>query len=304
MADLEAAAEAALVKVTQLAELGQEAEDALQSLEERLTTIREQVESDAQALAGDVSDFLERLEDEKKRLHDRGEEVAGALSETQASVATTNEDVQQGLQEARAEVAALAGPVQAAPGQIDEMVQELETAAQSFRDQAAAIEAQLEQAFAEAREFVGVDVVDDLRAMREAVEERAQAVQETIGREYETALQAKYDHWLATLNEVEGLVHDAFERARDHVTQVVEYALEEAPRRHQVALDELPPLVATLEGAAEALQGAVAEIEAEVQQGHEATAEEVRDTGSAAQAMTTALEGLKALLARFTFVQM
>jgi ABC-type transporter Mla subunit MlaD len=303
MADLESAAEAAVLKLKQLSELGDSVDEALEALEKRLSSVREQLEADTQALAEDAAAFERHLDAQNDRLGDGAAETKQTLVETQDTAARVQQDMQQELEEARTAVAALAEPVETAPGTVGDALAGWEAAAQALRSQALLIEQQLYQAFQAAQAFVGTDVVEDLRGMREAVEERARAVTDAIAETCATALQDKYDHWLSTLDEVETLVRGAFDRAREHVGQAVDYALEESPRRHGAALDELQPVVDALEDAAEALQGAVAAMDTPVQEAQQTVADEAAATGAGAEATTAILEELTALLARFTFVQ-
>jgi hypothetical protein len=135
------------------------------------------------------------------------------------------------------------------------------------------------------------------------VDARAAEAREELATACPAALQGAYDHWLATLDEVEALVGGAFEQARDHVEQVVDYALEEGPRRHLAALDGLQPLVEGLEQTAAALESSLAEMEAEVQEARESTTRETDATGAGASAAAGALAQLGELLAQFSFGQ-
>jgi chromosome segregation ATPase len=303
MADLEGAAHAAVVTLKALAEMGQEAEDALASLEERLGAVKAQLEADAGTLEGARKDFSIRVADEKARLQDGGSEAEQALVAAHESTSAAREEAHQELGDAHADLSSLGTALQDAPSQIDDALAELGTASHALVDRARAIETALAQAFESARAFVEDEMVPELAAMCEAVDARAAAAREELATSCPVSLQAAYDHWLATLDEVEALVGGAFEQARDHVQQVVDYALEEGPRRHLAALESLQPLVEGLETTAAALQSALAEMEVEVQEARESTTREADATGAGAEAAAGALAQLGALLAQFSFGQ-
>src|SRR6187401_1574724 len=120
MADLEGAAEAAVVTLKALAEMGQEADSALESLEERLVAVKAQLEADAVILEGARKDFSIHLADEKARLTDGGSETEQDLVATHESTSAAHEEAHQELGDAHADLSSLSGPLQDSPSRIDD----------------------------------------------------------------------------------------------------------------------------------------------------------------------------------------
>jgi len=303
MADLETAAETALVKVKQLSERKDEAHGTLERLSELLGRVDEQVEADWSALREDLRSNLERVREDKARLAEGGEEAAEALGELHVSIRSVHSDAQEEAFGSGQEVSALASAIDARRPELARLVEAAGAAANALRERVAALEAGLEEALDEAREFLSSDVVNELRRLEEEVGERARILEVTLGQECTAALEDKYDNWLSTLNEVEEIVAEAFERARTHLSDVAEFALIECGGRAMEAADELQDDVALLESAASSLAEATVAVRRDVEQGVHSLGDSLQETDQHAQAMSAALGVVMELLASFTFVR-
>jgi hypothetical protein len=302
MADLEAAAEAALAKVKRLEEQSGQTEEALSALEARLTTVAGRVESDWTSMGEGLRSFAQHVQEEKDRLADQGEQLAGGLEELAQALASAQPAAEDDLRGSWNEVSALANEVEADRPRLEKMAEDIAASTQRLAEAAQSVQSQLEEALAAARDFLGVTLVEDMRGLQAQVRERAQELQRSLAEECQAALGQKYDNWLTTLNEVEELVDQAFLKAHEHVAQVVEYSLHECGARHEEAASELAQMVGTLEGVAGGLQQAIAQEAAELNQARTDLAHAVPDSAARIQAMTEALLGVRELMARFSFV--
>jgi chromosome segregation ATPase len=303
MADLETAADAALAKVKQLEEQADRTEEALTKLEGGISAATTALEADWTAVSGDLSSVLQQVQEQRDQLADRADQAAGEVEAAAAALAAAPPEADEALRGAWEDVKALAEEADAARPRLQQSAAEIEAAAARLREAAQGVQSQLETALDEAGELLGTEMVAGFKELQAQVRARATDLARALAEECQAALREKYDNWLVTLNDVEELVADAFQRAHEHVGQVVEYSLQECAARHQAAVAELADLVGTLEGAAQELQAAVAQQEAEVGQARGSVAQGAGEAEAGLEAMTEALLGVRELMARFTFVK-
>jgi DNA repair exonuclease SbcCD ATPase subunit len=303
MADLEGAAETALVKAKQLAEQANEAEEVLSSLAQDMEDLRTRIDTGWDSLSGDLRSWLARLQDEKNRLESESDEAGQALEEARDGTATAQAESLEDVQGAASDVSALDAKVDEVPPAVAQLVDQVEEVSRRLSEAVQEIEQQMERSLEAARQFLQDEVVPALESTQEAVQQRAQALGGAAVDECMNALQDKYENWLENLNEVEQKVEGAFQDAREHVTAVIDYCLDECARRHHQGLDEVVAQVALLGEAAESLAEAIATMESEVAQAGDSLGEDLDDTQQSLADMTAALEGVRRLLSSYGFVQ-
>jgi hypothetical protein len=154
------------------------------------------------------------------------------------------------------------------------------------------------------RDFLRDDVVDEIERVEQDLRDRCQALPGALA-EQGAALQAAFDDWESQVDELQEYVTaQAFQASHQHAKDVVEYAFDECRTSYGQQLDAfgqlLDALSAELDGLGQVVQrscdAVVAQAGAELTSSLEAT----RD---AAQKALTALDGVRDLLASYSFVE-
>jgi len=303
MATLDDAAEAALAKVRELGHHADEAEVALSGLEGHLSDAATKLESDWQSLAEELRSLLDQVQADKARLTEHGEKTEHALSDAHQAALSAEQEALQELDAARGDLTTLDGQVQAATSEVAQLADQVEAAARALKEDAAEVQSQVAEGLSQLHDLLSVQLVDDLRSLQHAVEERSHALEQAVSDTYTAALHAKFDNWLSTLHDVEALVSKAFHDAHDHVSQVVEYCLYECATRHREAIAELTALLPDLEAAADRLSETITHKARELEQGRNALVEGMQETDARLQAMTAALNGIRELMSSYSFVR-
>jgi hypothetical protein len=304
MADLEAAADLALARTKQLEEHADEAQDALAAFEEHIERLAGQLEADTAALSARAREVMAAAGEHAAAIAQECQEAAAELGALEDATGSAHAEAVAATRRRGAEAAALTQGLQAGQARVEALAADAQAAFRALAAQAAEVESQVEQALDEARQFVGVQVVEDLQAMREELVERAGAVRALLADECAQRLDDKYSEWEGRLAEIEAFVAKAFTDAGQHAEEVVAFSLEECAKGHAEALDDVKALVdGTLEPALRTLEAAVADRRAELQAAAGSVEAGLDATASRLEAAIAALEAVRALLASYTFVQ-
>jgi DNA repair exonuclease SbcCD ATPase subunit len=304
MPDFDVAADTALMKIGEFSGHVEKAQAAFAAFEEQLDRLRAQVDADWAALGEAVSSYLEKAGAQGTRLGQEHQEAEAALGELRQAVDSAQAEGQTELSGAKAHVAALGEQVEGTRPQVDTLAEQAEGAARGLAERASAIQDALDEALSQAREFLEVQVVGQFKEMSEEIERRAEALQTALADECETALEQAQEDLESKLDEVDQLADGAFGDARRHVEEVLDFSISESVKSHEQVLGELAGLAGELETAVEALSQATAQRKSEVEQGQGSREDARTDTDGRLNEMIGALNGVKDLLASFTFVEM
>jgi ElaB/YqjD/DUF883 family membrane-anchored ribosome-binding protein len=302
MADLEEAADVALVKVKELLAQVDQAHGALAEAEERLVHIEDRTQSDWTAFEEHADALLEAARAQVERLGEDGAAARKActdMDEALAGVASAWDPV---LEETRSGVEALATsiaesepPLSAAGGQAEDEVRAL-------GERAEALQAELQQAVAEARDFLRDEVAEALRAMQQAVRERAAALQASILDDYGAGLDEAYASWETRVGQMEEVLEQEFTRARQHLADVVGFSLEECRQGHEDVWSDVADAVTVLEGLLQQLADAGRQRDVELGERREAVDQALEEATSRIERISSVLRQELDAMARYEFV--
>jgi hypothetical protein len=302
MADLEEAADVALVKIKELSSQIERAEAAFTAVEEKLDDVKEQFEADWSALDEKARAVLEVAraqtagiaqegEDARQSLTGLDDSLTGAVSEWDGAIeAGGSETTQFGVHVSEKE------PV------VSEAGTDTEAAARKLAERVAAIEAQLQEAMAEARDLLEREVAGELKEMQGAVRERASALQAAVADECGTILDEAFTSWQERLAHVEEVIDQEFAKARDHAAAVVAFSLEECQKGHEETWEELSSLTVNLEGLLQKLGEAVRARTAEMGDRRTAAEQALSETAAGVERVRSTLALELEMMARYEFV--
>jgi hypothetical protein len=303
MADLEAAADVALVKTKDLSAHIDKAEAAFTALEEALEDVKTQFATDWAALDETARVLLDLARAQTTALAAEGEEARQGLTQLHESLPEKASEWDVAIESSRSETSALGAHVSEQEPVLSQAGRDAQTAAQSLAERAAAIQAQLQQALADVRELLETGVTNELKEMQEAVRERAAALQASLAEECETALAEALNGWEQQLAQVEQVIDEEFASARQHAHDVVEFSLEECRRGHEEAWVEIQGLVSNLEGLLLKLGETVGARTAEVGERRAGMEQALSDAATAVERMRLALTQELETMARYEFVR-
>lgn len=301
--DLEAAAEAAIVKVKDLSAHIDKAEAAFAALEDQLEDVKTRYETDWTALDEKARVLLELARAQTSAIAGEGEEARQGLTQLDDALEKTATEWDDAIEAGASETSTLGAHVSEQGPPLSAQGSEVQAAARSLGERAGAIEAELQQVLAEARELLESEVVGELREAQDAIRERTASLQATLADECGRALEEAFAGWERQLAEVEQVIDEEFARARQHAADVVAYSLQECERGHDEAWAAMQAQVAGLEGLLTRLGEAATARAAEL----------AERRGTADQALTEAAAGVERMratlaqeletLARYEFVR-
>jgi uncharacterized phage infection (PIP) family protein YhgE len=305
MADLEAAADAALAKVKELSGHVDDAREACTGLREEAERLRGEMEADWEAFQQKARTLLDAVPEGRARIDEGAQEALRGLGELSGAVANAGAEGE-GLERTEAaQVAALGDGVEGLRPQMASLIEHAETALESLTRQAAAAEEALEEAVSEARAFVEGEAREQLTAMQDSIGAAAAEIGRALAEESTASLDEACSTWEQKLGELEGFVEKAFADTGQHVEDVVTYSLKECAKAHAEALDRLvEALDATLAPAMEALEAAVEQSASEVQGAESGLEIDFDETGRELEAALAALQRVKEVLASYSFVSL
>lgn len=303
MADLEAAADAALASVKEFEDQVGETQEALEQLAEQAKRTQGQVAADWATLEASLSTFLKAVEAQRTESDQDGERAAQALGELAVAVGGARTEGEPELLGARDELLGFGQRVEAAGPPVTALSEDLRLLGQSVADRAAQVETELNEALREARDFLGVQMVEDLHGLAEALRQRGSALETAVADQCLTALDEAYQDFEAKLGELEQLLEQkSFTETEDHVREVVEFSINEYRQGQSDALDVLAGNVRDLEQELATLKDSVAQRQTDTATDKDALDQDAQLVEGLAADMDAALGAVKALMASYTFV--
>jgi hypothetical protein len=303
VADLEAAADAALASVKEFEDHVGETRDALEQLAEQAQRTQNQVAADWSTLEASLNAFIKAMEGQRTESDQDGERAAQALGELTVALGGARTEGEPELLGARDELLGFGQKVDSAAPPVTAMGEDLRVLAQSVADRAAQVEVELNQALQEARDFLGVQMVEDLHGIAEALRQRGAALETMVADQCVAALDEAYQDFETKVGELEQLVEQmSFTDTENHVREVVEFSINEYRQGQSDAFDVLAGNVKDLEQELLNLKEAVAQRQADTATDKDALDQDAQLVEGLAADMDAALGAVKALMAGYTFV--
>ena len=306
MATLEDAAEALVVKLRGLDSEIEESEKQLDDLKERMESAMRDVAQEWETLREAASSFLDTLRDEQETLADRAEETGRAVIDAQEAVTREGDVARQEIVEGQGQLTGLGQHAAAlAPGVDSVAAGAGEAPARSLAERARELEQELEGLVREARDFLQDEVPSAVGDAADNVTQVCQTLQAMLADATTQAFQETYDEWESGVDEMEDhVVTKGYEASHRHARDVVEYAVEECDQACGRHLDVVQQMVGALQGELQQMATEVARSADELvaQTGAELV-RELERTRQAAGAAVAALDGVRGVLASYSFVE-
>jgi hypothetical protein len=304
MTDLEAAADAALLRVKELAGAVEEAEEACEDLERELSRARAQLEADGEAVREKAEALVDAAREQSAQLGHHGGQAEAALAALAGAVRSAQSEGDQAVEAAATAASGFAEHVSDARAPAADRLEQGRADAHALVDHASEVQTALERALAEAGELVGGTLVGDLQAAQEAVRRQAAKASTVMQEELVASIEGAYERWDTKVAELEAFMADFFDDARRHGDETVTRCLEQCTQGHSEAVEEMGEAVrATLLPSIQELAQAVEVAGALVGETAEGLTGGLGATASAVEDATRGLEGVRQLLASYTFVQ-
>lgn len=256
---LELASDALARKLLEFRDHAEQAEERLEELRESIEDYEEELGDDWSSFTEAVESLLRVVEEHSGKLDPQGDEAGGAVEQ----VATLTQQVKES---------------------VEDSLEANEEILNSLKDQAAGAVTDVERLVAEAVETPAEGVVEQLGNAAQGATETAAGGVDTITNGFVKQAQETVDlskalvdgsvkmltdggtwvkqavlAWTAKLTEVEDKVAlEGFKKAEEHVTTVVDYAIDECTNGQQAALTEVEQMV---EAARQELQSLVQALE-------------------------------------------
>jgi hypothetical protein len=305
VATLEDAAQELVVRLKGLDSEIEESAQVLQELRGRVEAAGEEVEEEWSRLAEAVSSFESALREEQEKLAAAAGEGLRATAEAQGTVQEHGAQARSSIAGAQSDLDVLSRHAAGLEPGVESLVAEAgEAPAHSLAQRAKAVEEELAAVLESARDFVQHEVTSALEELAAEVRERCDALRTRMAEEGAAALQAMFDAWEPQVELLEEHVaQEGFTASRSHAQAVVSWALVECEsagsRQLDGAREQAERAVASIEElgsavriAARSLSGTGGGLRAELESAR----------GSATRA-DSALDGIKQLLASFSFVE-
>jgi DNA anti-recombination protein RmuC len=303
MATLEDAAQELVDKLEQLDGECKTAQETFASHLEDLAELDANLARDWDALTQTVTGFLEKVQEQASLLAVDGTEAANELGSLRGEVEGVQAEAEAEITGSREQVAALAEHLRSLEPAIEPLIATgAEAPFAALRQQAENVREQLEQALAEAGEYLQ-DVVTELGSVAQDVDERSEALRAHIAEECSEQLQNGFDSWQGHVEELEQLVREKLDELPTNAREVVEYAMTECVAGHQEELDRVLALMPQLEQSLEELRSTVDETATDV--GEEALGALDDRLGTLSQSInrtSEAMDAVREVLASYTFV--
>jgi ABC-type transporter Mla subunit MlaD len=303
MADLESAADVALVKTKELSGRIDKAEAAFTELEDALEDAQAQFDADWSGLEEKARILLDLARAQAAGIGEEGEEAREALTQLDESLAHAASDWDGAVEGGVAETAALGAHVAEQQPLVASAGAAAAAAASTLAEHADPIEAQLQQALAEVRSLLETGVASELRELQESVRERAEALRVRFAEQCDTVLAEALAGWERQLAQVEDVIDEEFARARQHAADVVEFSLLACQRGHDEAWTEVAGFVEGLGGLLQGLGESVTARTAQLGDRRGAAEQALADVAAALERMRAALVQELETMARYEFVQ-
>jgi ABC-type transporter Mla subunit MlaD len=304
MDDLDKAASTALLRLQELSSRVERADTVFGELEQRLTETASRMESDWAEVGEAAAALMGRAQEEDGSVDEQSAEAVNAVRRLEAAASAAASEIGEGTGDAAQEVERWAEHVAQAQPRVTSLREQTGEAVRQLVERAQEIEDDLAETLTELKQFLEGDVANDLAELRTEVEERVDAVMTAIEDECQEPLEETYQEWEQWLTAVDGAVEKGFTDAREHLDTVLGEVLDECAERHREALDEVKDLAQDLAGALGKLEEAAVSRRAELEAASSSAEDALEQTDQRLASMTAAVNGVKELLARFSFVQL
>jgi hypothetical protein len=248
VADLEAAADTAIVKVNELSSQLGKAQEAFARVQDQLERVAEQLEADWTELAHRASSAAAAAESHVALVAEECRGARTACAELDAAAVTAAGAWRELLEASRADVADLQSHVADAEPRLTGVAERTAADVRQLADDAEAIEAELEQALADAHDFLRDEVASEMRAVEEEIRARTAALQADLAERVPQVLDEVQAAWEEQLGRVEEILEEELAGTRQHAADVVAFSLEECRRGHDEAWHEVESAVGELAG--------------------------------------------------------
>lgn len=237
MADLEAAADRALVRVMELKERVHEAEEALEELDEETSRLDERLDDEADALREQARALQERAAEERQRVDREVEESARALDGVEEAAQAATADCDREAAVARREILELEERAGEGLLRVDESGRALSTSLAELESRVAEVERSLEAALEEAAGAVhSMDA--RLRTLTEEVQQHAAEVEHLLGEECPAQVAQAREAYAAGLDDIDQRLTEQFEAQGPPLEGTCELACESSSSSLDAAYPE------------------------------------------------------------------
>ncbi|MET0556610.1 MAG: hypothetical protein ABW221_26465 [Vicinamibacteria bacterium] len=306
MTTLDDAAEALVVKLRALDSEIEESERTIEDLRTRVDGAAAEVERDWTALGVAVSSFLAKLGEESSALGEQVRETLQGVADAHAGVADDGAEALVEVQRGRDQLDGLGQQAASLEPAADTLATEGgEAPPRALTDRARELQAQLEQVANDVRDFLQGEIAEAAEQVGNQVREACEGVHRQLADEMARALQEAYDDWESQVDELEEeIAARSFAASHQHVTDALEYVVEEWEARSTQPVDELQQvaglLVTQLQELAAGVRASAQTLVAQV--GYDLTRELEKTRESAATAVA-ALDQARQLLASYDFME-
>ena len=239
MSDLQTAAAQALDEVGALQSRITEGQAQVTQARGQVRAVNEQCDRIWAAAEDRLLGLKALISGERILLEELGQRELEVLSTTRDHVDATLSPAEAALEGATQETDELRTNVESAEAELARLVADLQAAVQAQVEASRQAQAALEEAAEQERQFVEQEVLPAIRAMQDAVRERAASWRQYILEKCQVAVEAEEIEWSSRLAEAEGLVEDAFDRAAKHAGEVADFVVAQLQEAVNDALGEL-----------------------------------------------------------------
>lgn len=302
MADLETAAGEAIISVRQLEARISDANARLDQLRESsLAAIDAQCDTVWARLEQQVATFINAVHEQQKLVHSLGQDTLGTLGSTRDALNKAYSVAESHVGEASSMISSLREEVAAVEPEITAMLEALQASAQRLEQQLTTADTELEQATQDARQFIGVEVVEALQQMQQEVQRQAVEVRRAVREEAQAPVEEKDIDWAAKLAEVVGSVQEAFEGTAAHAEAVAAFSIGNCQEAFEGTLKELKSAADTVAAAIETYRVDVEEAQRETSAATGTLESEVAETVAALGSASTTIVNVLTELAKYTW---
>ena len=306
MANLEVAADELVRKLKSVDDEVTEARQGLARLTDQIESLGGALDEQWIEVAKAVAELLETASEELGTLEREAQETTQVVASLEGTGHAAEEAAQAGLEAAEQGTASLAEAVEQRARQVDGAAESVDQALAGLEAHAAEVATELERVMEQARAFLTGEVVSALETSQGAIADRIEAVRATIAGECAAAAQKAFDEWADHLEEAVALVEEqGFLAMAVQAQQVVDWALPEVEREYEGELELLVGIAGLVEQALETLRDeTLPECADQVggEQGAAALAQAVAETESALAEMMSALDAVRQVMGRYSFV--
>lgn len=308
MANLEVAADELVRKLKSVDEEVTEARQGLARLTGQIASLGEALDEQWIEVAKAVADLLETASEELGTLEHEAQETTQAVASLEATGHAAEEAARAGLEAAEQGTTSLAEAAAQRAPQVDGAAESGDQALAALEAHAGEVAAELERVMEQARAFLTGEVVSALETSQGAIADRVEAARATIVEECAAAVRKAYEEWADHLEEAVALVEEqGFLAMAVQARQVVDWALPEVEREYEGELELLVGIAGLVERTLETLRDETLPDCADQVGGDEgavALAQAVAETERALGEMTSALDAVRQVMARYSFVDL